>query len=877
MKIFNLKVNHLENPLGFYLENITFSWVATETTGKFQQAAQVEIALDKAFNNIIHDSGRQEKINSLGYKPKMKLEPCTRYYWRVSVWADNGEFGVSEIAWFETAKMGEAWQGKWITTPFDKEIHPLLHKSFEVPSKIKSARIYATGLGVYELEVNGTKVGDEYLAPYFNDYHKWLQYQTYDITNLLCEGKNAIGVMLGNGWYKGRFGFIDQLKELYGDKFGLLCEISITLEDDSQLIIGSDSSWVCHPSPITQSSIYDGEVYDARKEVENWSEYNGNTEAFVPAVEFTPACGTVMERLSPPVVITERCSPVTLLHTPADELVIDFGQVMTGWVEFKVNLPEGEKVHIQFGELLQHDNFYNENLRTAKQEFIYYSNGKPSYVRPHFTFYGFRYAKITGLAEVNLEDFEACVIHSGLNFVGSIKTSNDKVNRLIENARWSQRDNFLDVPTDCPQRDERMGWTGDAQVFAATASFTMHTAAFYKKFLYDMLLEQKTHGGSVPHVVPDILERCMALSGNEEERPHGSCAWGDAATVIPWTMYLFYGDENLLRSQFENMTLWVDFIREQDRLSGDTRLWKTGFHFADWLALDNLDKSSSFGGTDCYYIASAYYYYSTHLTAKAARVLGENEKAESYDKLASEIKEAMIKEYFTPNGRIAVDTQTAMVVALYMNLVPEQHRERLVADLKKKLDDNKIHLTTGFVGTYYLCQVLSEHGLQDYAYTLLLNEDFPSWLYEINMGATTIWERWNSVLENGLVSDTGMNSMNHYAYGSIVEWMYRYMCGINPLENAPGFKEVIIKPQVDDRFDWAEAEYLSASGLYKSSWKKTDKDITYHITIPFDAKAYFKLPAKVTKATVNNELSMELSNQEAILLTAGEYEIKVER
>ncbi len=881
MIISHLKVNHLEKPLGFMLEEPTFSWIVSNSAGTYQEAAQLQIAIEDTFSDLVFDSGRQVAINSLGYTPNIKLKPRTRYYWRVTVWSEK-DYGTSETSWFETGKGSEPWSGRWIGAPFDKEIHPLFFKSFSVAGKIKSARIYVTGLGVYELEINGVKVGDEYLAPFYNDYHKWLQYQTYDITSLIQESDNAIGAMLGNGWYKGRFGFIEHLKELYGNRFGLLCEIHIILEDDSHIVIGTDESWLCHPSPVIESSIYDGEVYDARKEVVDWSKASCDLNGYVPAVEFQPVCGKLTERLSTPVVITQRCKPQKLLHTPAGEQVIDFGQVITGWVEWRCNLPAGAKVHLQFGELLQNDNFYNENLRTAKEEFIYLSNGKTAVVRPHFTFYGFRYMKVTGIDNVDLKDFEACVIHSELGFTGKLKTSNDKVNKLIENAVWSQRDNFLDVPTDCPQRDERMGWTGDAQVFCATASFNMYTPAFYHKFLYDMLLEQKTHDGSVPHVVPDILERCMVLSGKEGEVQHGSCAWADAATVIPWTTYLFYGDKSLLRKQFENMTLWVDYIKKQDdTLCGGSRLWKTGFHFADWLALDNLDKSSSFGGTDCYYIASAYYYFSSHLTAQAARALGEAKKAKYYEDLSEEVKKAFQKEYFTPSGRIAVDTQTAMAVALYMKLVPKEHEDRLVQDLKKKLEDNKIHLTTGFVGTYILCQVLSKYGLSNYAYTLLLNEDFPSWLYEINMGATTIWERWNSVLENGLVSDTGMNSMNHYAYGSIVEWMYRYMCGINPVESNPGFKEVILTPQTDERFDFAEAEYLSAAGLYKSSWRRTNNRVVYHITVPFDARARFILEDKLftdkeLTVNVNGQLSEELTSKRELLLTAGEYEIIVQ-
>lgn len=874
MKIINQKVNHIENPLGYSLKDLSFSWIVSESTGKYQQAAQVQIGLNNSFDELIYDSGRIDTICSLGYKPDIKLAPCTRYYWRVMVWAEDNDYGMSDTAWFETGKCGEPWKGKWITTPFDKDTHPIFHKLFDIPCNIKAARVYVTGLGLYEIEINGNKVGAEYLAPFYNDYHKWLQYQTYDITQMLCNGKNAVGVMLGNGWYKGRFGFIEQLHGLYGDQFGLLCEIDITLEDNTHIVIGSDESWLCYPSPILSSSIYDGEVYDERRKLADWSTAQCDTKEFVPSIPFEPVCGDITERLSPPVVITERLSPVELLLTPAGEKVIDFGQVITGWVEFKCNISKDQTIYIQFGELLQHDNFYNENLRSAKQEFTYISNGKPAIVRPHFTFYGFRYAKITGLDEIALKDFTACVIHSELEFTGEIKTSNSKVNRLIQNALWSQRGNFLDVPTDCPQRDERMGWTGDAQAFAATASFNMYTPAFYKKYLHDMLLEQKTLGGSVPYVVPDILERCMVLSGQPDTIQHGSCGWGDAAAVIPWTLYLFYGDKNLLRSQFENMTNWVDYIKSQDdTLSGGSRLWKTGFHFADWLALDNPDKSTSFGGTDCYYVASAYYYYSATLTGKAARVLGETQKAEYYETLAIEIKNAFQQEYFTPTGRIAVDTQTAMVMALYMDLVPIQFKDRLISDLKKKIENKNMHLDTGFIGTIFICKVLSDNGLQDYAYTLLLNEDYPSWLYEVNMCATTIWERWNSVLPNGLVSDTGMNSMNHYAYGSIVEWMYRYMCGINPVESEPGFKRARIKPQPGSKLDWAEAKYLSASGLYKSSWRKMGNEIIYNITIPFDAKAEFVLPEKSDKVIINGEVSSDLTDNLSIILPAGIYEI----
>lgn len=876
MKITQLRVNHHENPLGFLLEKPSFSWITSDTAGKYQAKAQLQIGYDPEFTSIFYDSGLKKNISSLSYTPDIKLKPYTRYYWRVFVWADNDDYCISEVAWFETGKIDQGFSGKWITTPFDKSVHPMFIKKFSLSKEVKSARAYVTSLGVYEMEINGEKVGNEVLAPFYNDYHKWLQYQTYDITKYVQTGENAVGLLLGNGWYKGRFGYYKDLEELYGDRFGVLCELHITLEDDTLIVINSDESWMCQKSPIMESSIYNGEIYDSRLEIENWSTFACDTTGFLYCEELKADHMNVTERMSPALSVIERNKPKELLITPKGELVIDFGQVMTGWVEFNCRIPKDSRIQLQYGELLQNDNFYNENLRSAKAEYIYISNGKEVHVRPHFTFYGFRYVKVSGLEDICLEDFEACVIHSDLLFTGKITTSNPKVNQLISNAFWSQRDNFLDVPTDCPQRDERMGWTGDAQVFAATASFNMYTPAFYAKYLHDMLLEQYTHEGSVPFVVPDVLERCMELSGDKDANHHGSCAWGDAATIIPWTLYVFYGDKELLRHQYANMKLWVDYIKKQDDMfCGQSRLWKTGFHYADWLALDNYDKSSCFGGTDPYYVASAYYYYSAKLLSKAAKVLAYKEDENYYKKLSEEVKDSIQKEYFTPNGRLAVDTQTALIIALYMDFVPTEFKARIIDDLKRKLDDNKVHLTTGFVGTYYICQVLSEYGLNEYAYTLLFNEDFPSWLYEINMGATTIWERWNSVLENGLVSDTGMNSMNHYAYGSIVEWMYRYMCGIAPSEEIPGFKSIILKPHFDKRMDWVEAEYLSASGLIQCRWKKTFEGYEYCVTVPFDTQARLSFQDKFTSVSINGTLSQELTNNKVMELEHGVYIVKI--
>lgn len=875
MRISSLKVNDVTNPMGYMIGYPVLSWQVDQAEGKYQLAARIQISKDESFTDIVFDSQKRVDINSLAYQVRIDLDSKTRYYWRVEVWDELGFSDISETAWFETGKESEPWEAKWITPAKSKE-HPYIAKEIYIPGPIKTARIYVSGLGVYEVEINGKKAGTEYLAPFYNEYHDWVQYQTIDVTELLLEGNNVVGAMLGNGWYKGRFGFIDGMKELYGDKFAFICELEVILENGEFLKWATDDSWLSHPSPILESSIYDGEIYDATKEVENWSSPNGNRSDFLNVELIEPTWGALCERLSPPVEIVKKIKPISLIKTPLGENVIDFGQVLTGWIEFKCDLPLGHEVHIQHGELLQDGNFYNENLRTAKAEYRYVSSGKVRNVRPHFTFYGFRYAKIEGFEEVNLDDFIACVVSSRLDHLGSIKTSNEQVNQLFSNALWSQIGNFLDIPTDCPQRDERMGWTGDAQVFAATASYNMHTPAFYEKYLFDMLINQKKRSGSVPHVIPDILNRISKITGNEETN-HGSCVWADAATVIPWVQYIFFGNKLSLNKHYPSMKMWVDYIKTIDEKYCDgKRLWKHGFHFADWLALDNPDKSSSFGGTDPYYVASSYYYYSAKLTAKAAKVLELESDYEYYTGLSNEIKTALQLEYF-PEGQLTENTQTAIVLALFMEFVPEGYKNDLIDKLKSKLDSNNVHLTTGFAGTPHLCPTLSDHGLNDYAYTLLLNEDLPSWLYEVSMGATTIWERWNSVLPNGYVSDTGMNSMNHYAYGTIVEWMYKYMCGLQPSENHPGFKHAIIKPHVDRRIEWVESHYCSAAGLYQSSWYWEEHQTTYKVTIPFNARANFILLENGNEVYINGEESRELAELSEILLDPGSYEIVVKK
>ncbi len=877
MRIVKLKTNGIENPLGFQLGKVRLSWITEDTNSKMQAFAQVQISLEDSFENVIYDSGKRDDIDSLAFVPSITLKPRTRYFWRVTVWGDNGDIAVSEIAFFETAKMEENWTGLWITSSFDKEKHPLIRKKFSLPSDIKSARVYICGLGLYEFEINGNKASDEYFAPGFNAYDFWIQYQTYDITRLLKKGDNCIAFMLGNGMYKGRFGFDGGYINLYGDKFALLCEIHVTLKDGTVIVIGTDNSWRCTESPVKFSGIYDGEIYDSNGEIEGWSsEYiDDTTWNAVNLIDL--GYEKLKPRLSLPVKIKEEIRPIKIIHTKKGETILDMGQNMTGWIRFKTKAKKDTELLLEFCEILQDGCFYRDNLRTAKAEFRYICNGDCKIIQPHFTYYGFRYVKLSGFDEnIEIEDFTGCVIYSDLNITGNIETSNSLVNRLFKNALWGQKGNFLDVPTDCPQRDERMGWTGDAQVFSSTACFNMYSPAFYNKYMFDLREEQKRLGGSVPFVVPSIKPQNPSgiINGN------GSTAWGDAATIIPWNLYLHYGDKQQLEQQFETMKGWVDYIKGVDEATGGNRLWTVGFHFADWLALDGKDPSDLIGGTDKYYIASAYYCYSAALVSKAAKVLGNSKIEKEYRKLSEEIRQAILNEYFTPNGRCSISTQTAMIVALYMNLVPDKHRERIINELRQKLEHDNMHLTTGFVGTSYFCRVLSDNGANDYAYKLLLNDDYPSWLYAVKLGATTIWERWNSVLPDGSIGDTGMNSLNHYAYGSIAEWMYRNMCGINPVEDVPGFRKIKLAPKPHGSLKYAKAEFYSPCGLIKSSWElQDDGRLSFQFEVPFNTEAQLILPdAAIGKICVNgiqlNEskiVRIEKNNDVICELTSGKY------
>ncbi len=842
MKLKDLRVNHLTTPLGHALGNPIFSWTAYDTPDKRQESAQVTV--HTAEGKLAYDSGRREDISSLGFEAPMELMPRTRYVWAVTVWGDGGD-GATAGSWFETAKEDEPWQAKWICAGMDKEAHPLLRKDFSLPRGVKSARVYACGVGIYELYVNGQKAGDEYLLPGYYCYDANLEYQTFDVTGLLKKGENAIGLALGPGWYKGEMVF-DRYTNLYGDTMQAICELRVAMEDGTEAVIGTDESWVSFPSPVTFSNIYDGEHFDARRRTPGWAE--PGCRAFPFGVQVREENRPLVARIGPKIVKKQEFAPVEIITTPKGETVIDFGQNMTGWVEFSVNEPAGTEVKLSYSEVMQQGCFYRENLRSAKAEYVYISGGEPARARPHFTFYGFRYVKVEGVSCVRPGDFTACHIRSDMDQTGAVETDNPRINQLFKNALWGQFDNFLDVPTDCPQRDERLGWTGDAAIICSTACKNLYMPAFFHHFVTNLGHEEKAYGGAVPFFVPSPKvpheDKPLSWVNNNEK---GCAIWSDVATMMPWAVYENYGDVNLLRREYGVMKTWVERVRKDDALDGDRGLWLRGEQLGDWLALDkNADSKadqSPFGATDLQYTASCFYYYSASLTAKAAKALGYEEDRAEYEALAEKIKGAVIHEYFNEDGTFKIEgTQTACVLSLYFGIYPQGKSGAVLDQLIGRIEAKNWHLDTGFCGTPFLCRVLSDCGRNDVAYTLFLNDDFPSWLYEVKMGATTIWERWNSILPDGSISGTGMNSLNHYAYGSIADWMYRNMAGICPSDEAPGYKRAVIRPMPDPRVRFVKAKMDTASGRYEAGWAYDGEKLSYTVTVPFDCQADLLLP-----------------------------------
>ena len=688
---------------------------------------------------------------------------------------------------------------QWITTARDLgDVCPVFRKRFIAEKEILSAALEITALGVYEAELNGRRVGDFVLAPGWTSYDHRQQVQTYDVTELLRKEKE-LRVTLGRGWFRSPMpGFVDSedKQHRYDQPCGLIARLCIRYTDGSERVLSTDESWEFADSPVRFSEIYDGEHYDAAFAPKDWEAarlLNWSKEILIPQE------GEIVRE-------TERVAARAVLHTPAGETVIDFGQELTGYVELSVTAREGDEIRFTHGEMLDAEgNFYNANYRTAKAEVGYICKDGSQTWHPRLTFFGFRYIKLLSWpGEVHAEDFNAIVVHSDMKRTGWLESGDPMLNQLFSNIVWGQRGNFLDVPTDCPQRDERLGWTGDAQVFVRTASYLYDVERFFRKWLRDLAADQR-ESGEVGEVIPDMLPTYP-----------GSAAWGDAAVICPWTIYQTYGDRSVLDEQFESMKKWVDYI------SGEG--WEKHFHFGDWLGLD-APSGSYKGSTRDGFIAAAFRLHAIELLGKAGRLLGR--EVHAYQDSYMAFIERFRKDY--PDYR----TQTEHVLAIHFGLAEDpQKTADALADLV--CADGK-QLRTGFVGTPYLLHTLSDYGHADLAWDLLLRRAYPGWLYSVTKGATTIWEHWDGAKEDGSFWSTDMNSFNHYAYGAVADWIFEKAAGIRHEENAPGFAALVYEPHPDPRIGFLKAELETWHGTIRASWRYEDTGIRYELETPVPA------------------------------------------
>ena len=870
LQVKNVMVEGKTNPLGIGVASPRFSWqLVSDKRNVLQAAYEMRIAPEDSSLGISSSTGKIASDASVYVPYRGKpLQPGKKYYWQVRVWDNQGNTSAwSEAAFWQMGMLQPTdWTAKWIEAGFTEEASrpsPLLRKEFRVAKKVQSATVYITAHGMYEAAINGKRIGNDYLTPGWTSYAKRLQYQAYDVTDLLKQGSNAVGVVLGNGWYRGNLAW-DGKKDIWGKDLALLFQLNISYEDGSKATVISDGSWKSSTGSIVSAEIYHGETIDARKEKTGWNlaGYNDANWSGVNVKDHNNSNLVATE--NEPIKKQEIFTAKKILTTPKGEKVIDFGQNLVGWVVVKVKGNAGDSIKISHAEVLdKFGNFYIENLRVAKAQGIYIlKGGAEETFEPHFTFYGFRYIKIEGYpGEIKPENFTAVALYSDMKPSGTFACSNPLINQLQHNIQWGQNGNFLDVPTDCPQRDERLGWTGDAQAFSRTAAFNRNVHNFFAKWLKDVAADQRPNG-SVPFVIPDVLG----------PNDNGSTGWADVATIVPWNMYLAYGDKRILEDQYTSMKAWVDYMTSKSK----NDLWNTGFHFGDWLFYRPFDDNDGRAAvTDKYFIAQCFYAHSTQLLINAATVLGKTADVNNYSALLQRIKQAFLKEYVTPAGRLVSNTQTAYVLALNFDMLPEAQRDQAAARLVENVKSYGYHLTTGFLGTPYLCDVLSRFGHDSVSYRLLMQETYPSWLYPVKMGATTIWERWDGIKPDSTFQTPGMNSFNHYAYGAIGDWMYRNVTGMDTDPNAPGYKRIIVKPRPGGKLTNASASLETNYGKLSAAWKIENGNLVLDVEVPANTTATIYIPANTADAV--SESGKKISTQKDVQVGAtanGFVEVK---
>lgn len=868
LAVYHLSCEYKTEPLGVDTPQPRLSWkIKAEGSDVLQSAYSIRVATDQKFSSsgTVWKTGKVSSGEStlVTYEGK-QLVPGKRYYWQVRIWDNKGKAsGWSRISYWETGLMNPAgWKAKWIELEADTLRYapsPHFRKEFSLARSVLKARVYVTSHGFFELYINGRKAGDEVLTPGWTSYGKRLQYRVYDVTSMLKSGPNCVGAVLGDGWYRGTLAWGDNFA-IYGKRLGLLMQMRITLADGSEYTVMTDGSWKgIVDGAIRMNDIYNGEAYDARKKLTGWNQPGYDDSKWQNVMTGNYPYDNLIASEGSPIRKTGEIKPVRIFRTPKGDLVADMGQNMVGWIRLKVSGEKGSTILLHHAEVLdKYGEFYTTNLRSAKCELKYTLAGVGTEeYEPRFTFMGFRFVKVEGFpGELTPDNITGIVVHSDMKKTGNFESSEPLLNQLQHNIVWGQKGNFVDVPTDCPQRDERLGWTGDAQAFCRTAAFNFDVAPFFTKWLKDVLADQRP-GGEVPHVVPDVLNPQGSVNIST------SAGWGDVVVIAPWTMYTVYGDKRLLEKQYPGMKAWVEYIRNK---AGDSFVWKGGSVYGDWLfyhpPVNNHPEPD--GYTEHDFIATAFYAYSAQLLAKAARELGKTEDEIFYNDLVAKIKTAFNHEYVTPAGRVGTNSQTSYVLALMFDLLPESLRQKaagfLVADIKSRNN----HISSGFLGTPYLCHVLTRFGYTDVAYDLLLQETYPSWLYPVKMGATTIWERWDGQKPDSTFQDPGMNSFNHYAYGAIGDWMYRVSAGLEAA--SPGYRQLLIQPHPTKKLDRAHASFESLYGTIESGWERKEGKVFVKIRIPANTTATVVLPVSSLEKVTEKGRSLD---------TAGFSDIRI--
>ena len=834
LSVAKLKTENLPDPLNVDSKSPRLSWqLESPDRNVLQTAYEIKVGDRADGPGTVWSSGKVSSEQSLHVVyGGAALQSGKKYFWQVRVW-DNKErvSAWSKPSWWQMGLLSpEDWKAQWIQAggDYDSVKSPLLRTTFKAGKGIASATAYVTAHGLYEAQLNGQRIGDAYLTPGWTSYNKRLQYQAYDVTDLVKPGTNAIGALLGSGWYRGYICY-DWQHNFYGKDLSLLLQLVIRYKDGHTETVVTGPDWKSTYAAVIRSEIYDGETIDHRLKKEGWSTptYDIKDWGAVKSVDYSKT--NLIATINEPIKKHETFSAKKVFTTPKGEQVLDFGQNLTGWVQVKIKGKAGDTIRLSHAEVLDKEgNFYTDNLRkAAATDLFILKGGEEEIFEPHFTFHGFRYIRIeTSTGSVNPDNYTAIALYSDMPATGSFECSNPLVNQLQHNIQWGQQGNFLDVPTDCPQRDERLGWTGDAQVFSRTATFNRGVENFFAKWLKDVAADQLPTG-AVPFVIPNVT------GGGT------STGWADVSTIIPWNLYLAYGDRRVLEEQYPSMQAWVNYMKGQAK----GNLWNTGSHFGDWLfyrPFDDNDGKSAV--TDKHLIAQCFFAWSTQLLINTAIVLGKKEDANTYKILLQQVKDAFLREYVTPDGRLVSGTQTAYVLALQFDMFPEALRKQGAERLVQNIKDYNYHLTTGFLGTPYLCHVLSRYGYTSVAYRLLLQDSYPSWLYPVKMGATTIWERWDGIRPDSTFQTPGMNSFNHYAYGAIGDWMYRVVAGIDTYEDGVGYRHSRISPQPGGGLTMAGADLETGYGRLSSHWHQEKDSLSIVLTIPANTFSSFYIP-----------------------------------